>query len=239
MVLIPKVLGADRIDQYRPIALADFQFKIITKVLADRLAMVAPKIISENQRGFLKGRHISEWLCIASEGINMLDKRAYGGNLALKIDIKKAFDTMDWKFLLKVLQSFGFDSKFFYWINNILHSAKLSIGVNGKSIGYFSCKRGVRQGDPLSPLLFCIADVLSRGITKLVQDGNLQHMAGPRGFHTPSHVLYADDIMIFCRGSRRNLSNLMALFRAYGEASGQMVSLNSTLEISLLVGWLT
>lgn len=139
-------------------ALANFKFRIITKVIADRLALVAPKIISENQRGFIKGRQITECVGIAYEIINMLDKRSFGGHLALKIDIKKAFDTMDWSFILQVLQSFGFNDIFYNWVKVILHSAKLSISVNGHAVGYFSCKRGVRQGDPLSPLLFCLAE---------------------------------------------------------------------------------
>lgn len=83
----------------------------------------------------------------------------------------------------------------------------------------------MRQGDPLSPLLFCLAEeVLSRGISKLVDDGLLQLMSGPRGMRMPSHVLYADDIMIFCRGSKKSLSSLLNLFQAYEQASGQVIS---------------
>lgn len=99
-------------DLYRPIALANFKFKIITKVMADRLAEVAQKIISSNQHGFVQGRQISDCICTALEAINLLDKKFFGGNIALKIDIKKAFDTSDWYFLLKVLRTFGFDLKF-------------------------------------------------------------------------------------------------------------------------------
>lgn len=75
--------------------MANFQFKVVTKVLADRLAITAPKIISEQQRGFIKGRHISECIFSTSEAINLLDSKAFGGNVALKFDIKKAFDTLD------------------------------------------------------------------------------------------------------------------------------------------------
>lgn len=79
----------------------------------------------------------------------MLDCKTFGGNVAIKFDIKKAIDTLDWNFLLKVLTTFGFDRKFCNWIMTILQSVKLSFSVNGKSLGFFSCKRGVRQGDPL------------------------------------------------------------------------------------------
>lgn len=95
VVLIPKVQGADSIEMFRPIALANFKLKIITKVMADRLAKIAPCIVSENQRGFIQGRHIGECICLTSEAINLLEKKSFGGSLALKIDIKKAFDTMD------------------------------------------------------------------------------------------------------------------------------------------------
>lgn len=112
VVLVPKVQGADKIQDFRPIALADFQFKIITKVLANRLAYSAPKIISEHQNGFIRDRQISGCICIASEAVNLLDYKSLGGNLALKSDIKKAFDTIDWGFLLKVLNAYGFNPKF-------------------------------------------------------------------------------------------------------------------------------
>ncbi|XP_019465329.1 PREDICTED: uncharacterized protein LOC109363519 [Lupinus angustifolius] len=221
VVLIPKFPGADRIEDLRPIALANFQFKIISKVLADRLAIIAPKIISTNQRGFIKGRHIHDCISLASEAVNLMDHKVYGGNLAIKLDVKKAFDTIDWKFLLDTLGAFGFHTTFINWIRVILNSTKLSISVNGQAVGFFSCKRGVRQGDPLSPLLFCLAeDVLSRGITKLYEQGIISSISGPR-INTPTHVLYADDILIFCKGIKKQSMALKALFIDYANVSGK------------------
>ncbi|XP_019460146.1 PREDICTED: uncharacterized protein LOC109359906 [Lupinus angustifolius] len=225
VVLIPKVIGADKMDDFRPIAMANFQFKIISKVLADRLASIAPKIISNQQRGFIKDRQINDCICLASEAINLLDHKIFGGNLAIKIDIKKAFDTLDWDFLLLTLKQFGFNHKFRNWIKIILDSARLSINVNGKMVGFFKCTRGVRQGDPLSPLLFCIAeDVLSRGLSKLLVDGQISTIEGPKGIKTPSHVLYADDIFIFCKGKKRELLKIKQLLNNYSNVSGQCVN---------------
>lgn len=124
-----------------------------------------------------------------------------------------------------MLQKFDFNDVFYGWISNILHSAKLSISVNGKAVGYFNCSRGVRQEDPLLPVLFCIAEeVLSRGIAKLVRDDMLRLMPGPRGFSMPSHVLYVDDIMIFCRANKNSLENLLNHFSQCAQVSGQVVS---------------
>lgn len=100
MVLIAKSKEADKIEDYRPIALANLQFKVITKVLADRLATLAPRIISPQRRGFIRDRHIQECICITSEAVNLLDYNTFGRNLAIKLDIKKAFDTIDWNLLL-------------------------------------------------------------------------------------------------------------------------------------------
>ncbi|CAL0324296.1 unnamed protein product [Lupinus luteus] len=225
VVLIPKFPGADGIEDFRPIALANFQFKIITKVLADRLASIAPSIISPQQRGFIKGRSIHDCICIASEAVNLLDYKTHGGNLAIKLDVRKAFDTLDWNFLLNTLSAFGFHERFIHWVEVILKSAMLSISVNGQSIGYFHCKRGVRQGDPLSPILFCLAeDVFSRGLMKLHEQGKIHHISGPRNISTPTHVLYADDILIFCKGVKRDIRALNNLISSYANASGQHIS---------------
>ncbi|KAL6224666.1 hypothetical protein ACLB2K_003521 [Fragaria x ananassa] len=122
--------------------------------------------------------------------------------LAIKFDIAKAFDTLNWDFLRRVLIAFGFHATFVDWISSILASARLSILFNGSPVGFFGCSRGVRQGDPLSPLLFCLAEeVLSRGILRLVDLGHVQTISSPRAVKVPSHVLFADDIMVFCKGS--------------------------------------
>ncbi|CAJ2663194.1 unnamed protein product [Trifolium pratense] len=231
VVLIPKVSDADTIGQFRPIAMANFKFKIISKILADRLALVLPDLISKEQRGFVQGRQIKDCILLTSEAINMLHHKSYGGNLAIKIDIAKAFDTIDWSFLIKVSKVFGFNSIFCNWISTILHSARLSISINGKNEGYFECARGVRQGDPLSPLLFCLAEeVLSRGLTKLVNDGHLKLIKGTRSSHIPSHILYANDVMLFCKGTSVNINVLTEFFAKYAQISGQYVNpLKSTI----------
>lgn len=131
MVLISKISGANEITHFRPITLANFVFKIIPKILVDRLGAFEDRIFSPQQRGFVKGRTITDPIGLVLEGFNLLDSKVLGGNLGLKNDIRKAFDTVEWPFLLKVLQKFGFSDNFIAWISTILHSARLSIMING------------------------------------------------------------------------------------------------------------
>ncbi|XP_026439686.1 uncharacterized protein LOC113338489 [Papaver somniferum] len=184
-----------------------------------------PNANPSHQRAFLKDISIFDCIGITSEAINMLDYKTFGGNLALKFDIRKAFDTLNWEFLLQSLVGYGFCEKFVGWIHTILHSAKLSIVVNDKAMGYFGCTRGVRQGDPLSPILFCLAeDVLSCAIANAFTQGLVHHISSPRGTNAPSHVLYADDIMVFCKGTKRDVQALMNIFEEYGQNSRQFIS---------------
>ncbi|MCH86215.1 RNA-directed DNA polymerase (Reverse transcriptase), partial [Trifolium medium] len=122
IALLPKTPYASSIDQYRPIAMANFKFKIISKIIADILASILPSIVSEEQKGFIHERNIKDCLCISSEATNLLHNKSYG--------------------------------VFCNWILAILQSAYFSVSINDKSHGFFNCSRGVRQGDPLSPLFF-------------------------------------------------------------------------------------
>lgn len=153
IVLICKVPGACTMKDFCLIALANFQFKIVRKILADRLVVICMRIISPQQRGFVRDCHISSCVILALEAINLLTKKQYGGNIAMKVDIRKTFVTLDWNFLLFVLKSFGFETCFCEWIFAILHSTRLSILVNGNGIG-FSLARGVYDRETLSPPFF-------------------------------------------------------------------------------------
>ncbi|KAK9949447.1 hypothetical protein M0R45_004967 [Rubus argutus] len=168
------------------------------------------------------------WDVISTDVINAVQsffRKCSSGNIAIKLDISKAFDTLDWGFLLRVLRAFGFDLAFTNWLHCILNSAYISVSINGSSCGFFSCSRGVRQGDPLSPLLFCLAEeVLSRGISQLVAKGKIDTIAAPKKVTVPSHVLFADDIMIFMQGNSQSLRALNRFLNAYAKNSGQVVN---------------
>ncbi|XP_050379798.1 uncharacterized protein LOC126797169 [Argentina anserina] len=230
IILIPKVPGAGTVTQLRPIAISNFIFKLITKILADSLGSIATRIISPNQSAFLRGRTIIDPIILTSECINLLDCNCKGGNNAIKFDVQKAFDTLDWGFLLRVLKAFGFSDHFCDLIKAILGSAHLSILVNGEMEWFFPCSRGVRQGDHLSHILFCLAEeILSRGLTKLAEDGLIDLLSSHLGITPPSHVLFADDIIVFMRGTKRSLKNLIKFMEEYGLNSGQRVNKSKSL----------
>ena len=127
----PKKPGSDLIYDFKLITMANYAFKIITKILSDRLGGIASQILFPKQTGFMRGRHIHISIALVSECYNILDCNITGGNVGIKFDITKAFDTIDWGFLLQVLRRFGFADRFVGWIDAILHSACLSIAVNG------------------------------------------------------------------------------------------------------------
>ena len=131
---------------------------------------------------------------------------------------------MEWEFILAVLNVFGFSTHFQHWLLAIFKSARLSIIFNGGTFGYFPCSRGVRQGDPLSPLLFCPAeDFLSRQISKATETGALQPLRlGQLVF--PSHLFYADGFLIFGKASLHDIGILNSIFLEYEKLSGQVVS---------------
>ena len=115
MVLIPKQESAASLDNFRPIVIRNFIFKIITKFIADRLNIITSRIISLQQFGFICRRRIHNCIALASEPTNCLDGKKSAKNMAIQINVKKAFDTLDWKFLL-VMRCFGFSKTFCDWI---------------------------------------------------------------------------------------------------------------------------
>ncbi|XP_057780029.1 uncharacterized protein LOC130998633 [Salvia miltiorrhiza] len=225
LILIPKKEVVETVADLRPIVLSNFFFKIISKILATRLSSVAAECVSPNQFGFIRGRLIHDCIMLGSEGINCMNRSCKGRNMACKVDIKKAFDTLSWRFILCAMEVMGFDQRFLDWISTIFVFARLSILYNGQLFSYFACSRGVRQGDPLSHIIFGIAeDVLSCMFIKAVEDSCLTPMNMCRASHFPTHLLYADDILLFCKATTKNARTIRSILQRYGELSRQICS---------------
>ncbi|XP_026459619.1 uncharacterized protein LOC113360313 [Papaver somniferum] len=182
------------------------------------------RLVSTQQGSFIKGRNIQEKIVLASELVNELEIKRRGGNVGLKIDITQAYDSLSWNFLFEVLRRFGFSEVGIQWLWNIFKSTRISVLINGGPCGFFEVGKGLRQGDPLSPILFVLAEeVLSINLTKLVQMGKIQAIVC-RGGCQPTHLMFEDDIFIFCNGNKRTLENLLSLLMQYQMSSGQVVN---------------
>ena len=150
--------GKDRsfVENWRPISLVNVDTKIMSKVMGTRLKNVLPYIIHHNQTGYLKERHIGETIRSIYDIMSYTDKEHIPG-LLIFIDFEKAFDSVEWKFLINCLEAFNSGSNFLCWVKLFYKNIKSCIMNNGTSSNYFVLERGVRQGDPLSPYLFIVA----------------------------------------------------------------------------------
>jgi hypothetical protein len=141
-----------------------------------------------------------------------------------KMDLEKAYDHVNWDFLLYVLRRSGFRGKWCSWIEHCISSAHFSILVNGSPNGFFSSSRGLRQGDPLSPLLFVfVMEILSKMISAAVHWGLLEGFIVSNASF--SHPLFADDTLIFCSAVPSQMRYLRTMFLLFEAASGLKVNL--------------
>ncbi|KAK2449324.1 hypothetical protein QL285_008530 [Trifolium repens] len=229
--LIPKCENPVTMKDLRPISLCNVLYKMVSKLFANRLKGCLEKCVSEEQSAFVEGRSILDNALIAIEVIHALKRKTRGrkGELALKIDISKAYDKVDWGFLRGMLERLGFSNKWIHWIMLCVSSVNYSVLVNFEKVGPIFPGRGLRQGDPLSPYLFIlVTEGLTALIKKSVASGNLHGVKICRGAPTVSHLLFADDCFLFCRSTLEETNHLMHILKVYEAASGQEINLTKS-----------
>lgn len=225
--LIPKKKNPKEVVDYRPIALYNVYYKVISKVLATRLKPLLPRIISETQSAFVAGRAISDNVMITHETLHFLktSQARKHCSMAVKTDMKKAYDRLEWSFITSVLSRLGFHSKFTNLILQCVSTVSYSYLVNGSAQGEVSPHRGIRQGDPLSPYLFILCGEVLSGLCRIAQEnGSLPGIRVSRGSPKVNHLLFADDTMFFTKTSIKSCETLTSILRQYEEASGQTIN---------------
>ncbi|PKU68127.1 Putative ribonuclease H protein [Dendrobium catenatum] len=217
ITLIPKCSHASNITDYRPISLCNILYKIVAKVLANRLKEVLPYIIHESQSGFIANRCSTDNILLASELL-----RDFKGNnrmFCAKLDVRKAFDTISRHFIIERLLQKGLPESFVTWIKGCITDVHFSICLNGSLEGFFNSSSGLRQGCPLSPLLFCIAmDGLSNIITDNASSHNFKGICY-KNFYI-NHLMYADDLLVMGESSKENAKNLKTCLEKFASCSG-------------------
>uniref|UniRef100_A0AAR2JRJ2 Reverse transcriptase domain-containing protein n=1 Tax=Pygocentrus nattereri TaxID=42514 RepID=A0AAR2JRJ2_PYGNA len=206
-------------SSYRPISLINVDLKIICKVLARRLEKITPYIIHSDQTGFIKGRHSADNTrrlinIIDYCSINKLEK------IVVSLDAEKAFDRVNWKFLLAVLHKFGFGPSFINWIETLYSSPNARVRTNDLISQSFSLQRGTRQGCPLSPSMFII--FIEPLAAKIRQNVNIKGIQTENTDHKIS--LYADDVLLFLGNSQTALLKTITLIDKFSSVSDYSIN---------------
>ena len=144
VALVPKCQNPCNIKDYKPISCCSVVYKCITKIMANRFKPVMPFLIGNNQSAFILGGSITDNILMAQELVRGYGRITLSHRCAMKIDLQKTFDTLNWKFILAILSIMNFPTIFIKWIRSCLTTSKFSLSINGGLVGYFKWARGVR-----------------------------------------------------------------------------------------------
>lgn len=209
IALVPKSINANSAADYRPISCCNVTYKVISKLLAKRLAHVLNDIISPSQNAFLGGRLMADNINLMQELLRSYGRKRVSPRCTIKIDFRKAFYTVQWSFLRNLLHLLGFPARFVHLVMKCVETASFFVCVNGNLFGFFQGKCGVRQGDPLSPYLFIICmEYLSRLLKSTTQLSSFNFHPKCQALGI-SHLGFADDILLLCRCDMTSINILL------------------------------
>eukprot|EP00253_Pinus_taeda_P006660 PITA_06660 len=231
IALIPKTDAPASFDDYRPISLCNVLYKIISKIIANRIKPILSRHIAPQQFSFLEDRQIHEAIGSAQEAIHSIWTK-HLKCILLKIDLSKAFDQVSWLFIKMILIHIGFPLALINWIMAYITSPTFSILINGSASHFFHSERGLRQGCPLSPLLFLLVmEALSQLIISAKRDGSIRGLKIIDECYL-THLLFVDDVLILLDGSIQDTSTFIRILGLFSHATGMEVNrLKSTITL--------
>ncbi|XP_075658874.1 uncharacterized protein LOC142628714 [Castanea sativa] len=221
--LIPKVNSPQKITKFRPISLYNVVYKIISKVLANRLKGVLTEVIDESQSAFVLGRSITDNVLVAFKMMHCIDQRRKGKEalIAVKLNMSKAYDRVEWPHLEAIMKRMGFQERWIALMMMCVSTVSYSVLINGEPKRKIVPSRSLRQRDPISPYLFLLcAEGLTTMLKKEESEGNLKGIAVCRGALKVSHLLFANDSIIFCRASVEDCDRVIKVLEDYERDSG-------------------
>nr|XP_027124351.1 uncharacterized protein LOC113741063 [Coffea arabica] len=224
-------MNPTNVKNFRPISLCSVIYKTISKILANRLKLVLDKCISNTQSAFIPDRQILDNVILAHEYMHYLKNKRQGkeGYMAIKLDMAKAYDRVEWHFLQAMMQKMGFCAQWITWITSCLKTVTYSFNCNGENRGFVVPKRGIRQGDPLSPYLFLIcSEGFSNLLKKAEERNDIKGLRISRQGPIITHLFFADDSLIFCKANKQQAKEVMKILKTYEEASGQLINLEKS-----------
>nr|GEZ01283.1 putative RNA-directed DNA polymerase, eukaryota, reverse transcriptase zinc-binding domain protein [Tanacetum cinerariifolium] len=227
IALIPKIPDANMVKDFRHISLVGSLYKIIAKILANRLVGVLGDIVSEVQSAFIADRQILDGMFILNEVLQWCKVKKKQA-LIFKVDFEKVYDSVRWDFLDKVLSKFGFGEKWCKWIQACLKSSRGSIIINGSPTKEFQFGKGLKQGDPLSPFLFILIMKSLHLSFQRVVDAAMFHGLQLGGLVNLSHMFYADDAVFVGQWSESNINSLVHVLECFNLVSGLKINMRKS-----------
>nr|GEU94818.1 RNA-directed DNA polymerase, eukaryota, reverse transcriptase zinc-binding domain protein [Tanacetum cinerariifolium] len=227
--------GANMVKDFRPVSLIGSIYKIIAKIMANRLVGVLGDIVSEVQYAFIKDRQIFDGPFVLNEVLHWCTTKKKKA-VIFKVDFEKAYDlyvlvlsARNASVLLdEILKKFGFGNKWRLWIQNSLRSSRGSILINGSPTEEFQFFKGLKQGDPLSPFLFIlIMESLHLSFQRVV-DAGLFTGINLNSSLTLSHMLYADDAVFLGQWNDRNIDTLVNVLECFFRVSGLRINMSKS-----------
>jgi len=233
ITLIPKKDCPQRLNDYRPISLVGSLYKVLAKLLANRLKGTIGSVISDSQSAFVQGRQIIDGILVANEVVDEA-KKLNRDLLLFKVDFEKAYDSVDWIYLDEVLCKMSFSVLWRKWMRECATTAMAAVLVNGSPTEEFSLAQGLRQGDPLSPFLFLGAEEGFHVMMDSLVSNNIftAYKVGCDRSLDVSHLQFADDTLLVGNISWANVRAMCAALYLF-EA---MSSLKVNFQKSELVG---